>query len=125
MICYLYSNNELLGWADLLPSDPSMGCVAGEFHPNENYSRVQPIIREIFIHNGTLGERNNEKLAIAFEAKDGLNLQVRTESGIVLQPEGPIFLHDFTSVAPELEILLDVCGLRGELEDVFGQRADS
>jgi hypothetical protein len=129
MKCYLYLNDDLWGWADLQPAHPSRSCVAGAFHPNENYSTVQPLIREAAIHiteNGTLGEHDNAKLASAFKAKDKLNLRVRTESGIELEAVGPIFLEEINSGDLVLEIQLEVYGLDGRvLEEVFGWKGDS
>ena len=45
----IYSNKELIGMANLEVGDDSMGCLFGEFRPNEKYFQIaQNVIREFW-----------------------------------------------------------------------------
>ena len=118
--CLLFADETLLGWADLVPTDPSMGGVSGIFHPTESYSQVQPVIWDVVLHSEYLKANTPEGQA-AFAAKDALGLRVVTESNEPLEQVGPIWLDDFKDQVPDCEIELDVAGVPWwVLERIFG-----
>ena len=99
---FLYSNDEILGWSELIYTDPPMGCVRGSFYPNDNYKKIQPLIREMMMCDGTLGELDEERIKSLLPKKDALNLNVRTESGENLEPD-TISIEDWTGELEEEE----------------------
>jgi hypothetical protein len=117
MKCNLYSDEELVGWAELISTDPPMGCASGPFYPNDNYRKIQPIIREYHLYDGTLGEVNEQK-RIDTQAKiDALRLSVITEDGEVLDPAVGVHLADFSEELDEDPYQLDVIGLSFDIYD--------
>jgi hypothetical protein len=117
MRCNLYANEELIGWAELIPTDPPMGRAGGPFYPNENYGKIQPIIREYNLYDGTLGEVNGIKRAEAQAKIDALRLSVITEDGEVLDPAGGANIADFSQELDEDPYQLDVIGLPFDIYD--------
>lgn len=117
MRCNLYANEELVGWAELISTDPPMGCASGPFYPNDSYRKIQPIIREYHLFDGTLGEVNGEKRTEAQAKIDALRLSVITEDGEVLDPAGGIHIADFSEELDEDPYQLDVIGLPFDIYD--------
>jgi hypothetical protein len=117
MKCNLYANEEMVGWTELISTDPPMGRAGGPFYPNDSYRKIQPIIREIHLYDGTLGEVNGQK-RIEAEAKiDALRLSVITEDGEVLDPAGGVHIADFSEELDEDPYQLDVIGLPFDIYD--------
>ena len=115
--CRVYANGMLIGSAELIPVDPPMGCASGPFYPNDSYRKIQPIIREYHLYDGTLGEVNGQK-RIEAEAKiDALRLSVTTEEGEVLDTEVGVHIADFSEELGEDPYQLDVLGLPFDIYD--------
>jgi hypothetical protein len=115
--CRVYANGMLIGSVELIPVDPPMGCASGPFYPNDSYRKIQPIIREYHLYDGTLGEVNGQK-RIEAEAKiDALRLSVITEDGEVLDPEVGVHIADFSEELDEDPYQLDVLGLPFDIYD--------
>ena len=115
--CRVYANGRLIGSAELIPADPPMGCASGPFYPNDSYRKIQPIIREYHLYDGTLGEVNGQK-RIETEAKiDALRLSVTTEDGEVLDTEVGVHIADFSEELDEEPYQLDVLGLPFDVYD--------
>lgn len=117
MRCKLYANGELIGWAELISADPPMGCASGPFYPNDNYRKIQPIIREYNLYDGTLGEVNEQKRLKAQAKIDALRLSVITEDGEVLDPLSGVHIVDFSEELKEDPYQLDVLGLPFDIYD--------
>jgi hypothetical protein len=117
MKCNLYANEELVGWADLISTDPPMGCASGPFYPNESYGKIQPIIREYNLYDGTLGEVNEQKRIEAQDKIDALRLSVVTEDGETLDPLSGVHIVDFSEELVEDPYQLDVLGLAFDIYD--------
>jgi hypothetical protein len=113
----LYANEELVGWAELIPTDPPMGCASGPFYPNDSYRKIQPIVRECHLYDGSLGEVNEQKRIEAQAKIDALRLYVITEDGEVLDPEVGVHIADFSEELDEDPYQLDVIGLPFEIYD--------
>jgi hypothetical protein len=117
MRCNLYANDELVGWVELTHTDPPMGCASGPFYPNESYRRIQPIIREYNLYDGTLGEVNEQKRIEAQDKIDALRLSVVTEDGETLDPLNGVHIVDFSEELVEDPYQLDVLGLPFDIYD--------
>jgi hypothetical protein len=117
MKCNLYANEELVGWAELINTDPPMGSVSGPFHPNDNYKKIQPIIREHHLYDGTLGVVNEQKRLEAQAKIDALRLSVITEDGEALDPLSGVHIVDFSEELDEDPYQLDVLGLPFDIYD--------
>jgi hypothetical protein len=98
----LYANDEPVGRAEMVGFDPSMGGASGPFRPNENYLKVRPIIREFLKCDGSLGRRNDHELRKCQKKLDALHLQLRDETGRVLNTAN-IYLVDFSEELGEDE----------------------
>jgi len=107
----------LVGSAELIPADPPMGSASGPFYPNENYQRIQPIIREHNLYDGTLGEVNEQKLWEAQAKINALRLSVITEDGEALDPLSGVNIVDFSEELDEDPYQLDVLGLPFDIFD--------
>ncbi len=117
MRCNIYANGELVGWAELNSADPPMGCASGPFHPNDNYKKIQPIIREYHLYDGTLGEVDSQKRIEAQAKIDALRLSVVTEDGEVLDPACGVHIADFSEELDEDPYQIDVIGLPFDIYD--------
>ena len=117
MKCHVYTNGMLVGSAELIPADPPMGSASGPFYPNENYQRIQPIIREHNLYDGTLGEVNEQKLWEAQAKINALRLSVITEDGEALDPLSGVNIVDFSEELDEDPYQLDVLGLPFDIFD--------
>ncbi|HEY8459668.1 MAG TPA: hypothetical protein VIM99_04765 [Blastocatellia bacterium] len=113
----MYSNGKLVGSAELTPADPPMGSASGPFYPNDDYKKIQPIIREQLLYDGTLGEANAQKRLEAQAKIDALRLSVVTEDGEILDPAGAVHIADFSEELDEDPYQLDVLGLPFEIYD--------
>jgi hypothetical protein len=111
MKCHLYANGELVGWAELISTDPPMGCVSGPFYPNDNYRKIQPIIREHHLFDGSLGKKDEKKLIEAQDKISALCMVAITEYGEALDPVGGVHIVDFSEELDEDPYQLDVLGL--------------
>jgi hypothetical protein len=117
MKCNLYANDELVGLAELTHTDPPMGCASGPFYPNESYGKIQPIIREYNLYDGTLGEVNEQKRIETQDKIDALRLSVVTEDGETLDPLSGVHIVDFSEELDEDPYQLDVLGLPFDIYD--------
>jgi hypothetical protein len=117
MRCNLYANDELVGWAELIPTDPPMGCASGPFYPNDSYRKIQPVIREYNLYDGTLGEVNEQKRLEAQDKIDALRLSVITEDGEALDPLSGVHIVDYSEELAEDPYQLDVLGLPFDIYD--------
>jgi hypothetical protein len=115
--CHVHANGKLVGSAELIPTDPPMGCASGPFYPNDDYRKIQPIIREYHLYDGTLGEVNGQKRLEAEAKIDALRLSVITEDGEVLDPEVGVHISDFSEELDEDPYQLDVLGLPFDIYD--------
>jgi len=115
--CNVHANGKLVGSAELIPTDPPMGCASGPFYPNDGYRKIQPIIREYHLYDGTLGEVNGQKRLEAEAKIDALRLSVITEDGEVLDPEVGVHISDFSEELDEDPYQLDVLGLPFDIYD--------
>jgi hypothetical protein len=115
--CNVYANRILVGSVELIPTDPPMGCASGPFYPNDGYRKIQPIIREYHLYDGTLGEANGQKRLEAEAKIDALRLSVITEDGEVLDPEVGVHISDFSEELDEDPYQLDVLGLPFDIYD--------
>src|SRR5262245_39651029 len=115
--CYVYANRRLVGSAELIPTDPPMGCASGPFYPNDDYKEIQPIIREHNLYDGTLGEVNEQKRTEAQAKIDALLLSVITEDGEALDPLSGVHIVDFSEELDEDPYQLDVLGLPFDIYD--------
>src|SRR5215510_3084776 len=109
--CHVYANRILVGSAELIPTDPPMGCASGPFYPDDDYKEIQPIIREHNLFDGTLGEVNEQKRIEAQAKIDALRLSVITEDGEALDPLSGVHIADFSEELDEDPYHLDVLGL--------------
>src|SRR5262245_12158929 len=115
MKCHLYANGELVGWAELIHTDPSMGYVSGPFYPNESYKKIQPVIREHHLCDGTLGEKDEKRLKEVQAHISALRMVAITENGEVLDPIAGVHIVDFSEELPEEPYLLEILGLSHEV----------
>jgi hypothetical protein len=115
--CNVYANEMLVGSAELVPADPPMGYASGPFYPNDNYKKIQIIIREHHLYDGTLGKVNEQKLREAQAGIDALRLSVITEDGEVLDPSNGFDIVDFSGELDEDPYELEVLGLPFEIYD--------
>jgi hypothetical protein len=115
--CNVYTKGILIGSAELAPADPPMGVASGPFYPNDDYKKIQPIIREYLLYDGTIGEANAQKRLEAEAKIDVLRLSVITRDGEVLDPEVGVHIADFSGELDEDPYQLDVLGLSFEIYD--------
>ena len=114
---HVYANGMLVGSAELRPADPPMGCASGPFYPNDNYQKIQPIIRGHNLYDGTLGEVNEQKRIEAQDKIDALRLSVTTEDGEALDPLSGVHIADFSGELDEDPYELEVLGLPFDIYD--------
>ena len=120
----LYAGDECVGWSELPWADPPMGVVSGPFQPNDNYKKIQPTIREFHLHDGSLGDRNDNQLQEVMQKIRALALQVRAETGEVLLPVEGVHLTDFSEELEGEAIEITVLGLSNEQFEQFWPNAD-
>lgn len=120
----LYVSDECVGWSELPWADPPMSVVAGPFYPNENYKKVQPTVRELHFHDGSLGPHNESKRQEAMQKVGMLGLELRAETSEVLRPAGNVHLTDFSEELEEQAIEITAFGLPREQFLQFWPNAD-
>ncbi len=105
----VYSNEILIGTTDLKLGDESMGCVYGEFVPNQNYfNKVQEIVWKFW----ETGKPN-------FQEWDLLRLNVQLENGYFLYPIGGYTIDDIEDLREEPK-QINIAGLyRHVIDDFF------
>lgn len=104
MKAFIYSNQQLIGFAYLMKGDITMGGVYGEFHPNKHYTiAVQEIVRKI-----------NASLQLQNDHWSRLQLHAQLENGYRLEPIGGITLDD-TAELPDEPIRIDIAGLDSQI----------
>lgn len=105
----VYSNEILIGTTDLKLGDESMGCVYGEFVPNQNYfNKVQEIVWKFW----ETGKPN-------FQEWDLLRLNVKLENGYFLYPIGGYTIDDIEDLREEPK-QINIAGLyRHVIDDFF------
>jgi hypothetical protein len=94
-----------------------MGSANGPFYPNDNYQKIQPVIREHNLYDGTLGEVNEQKMLEAEAKINALRLSVITEDGETLDPLNGVDIADFSGELDEDPYELEVLGLPFEIYD--------
>jgi hypothetical protein len=115
--CNVYANGKLIGVAELAPADPPMGSASGSFYPNDDYKKIQPVIREHNLYDGTLGEVDEEKRLVSEAKINALGLSVITEDGEALDPSNGVHIVDFSEELDEDPYQLDVLGLPFDIFD--------
>jgi hypothetical protein len=114
MTFYLYAGEQMVGTSELPGADPPMGFVCGPFYPNPNYARIQPLIREAHLYDGSLGASNEEALERVRQKIGSLDLKIKTSTGDELHPAGGLHLTDFSVELNYEAIQLEVFGLSGD-----------
>jgi len=104
MTFYLYAGEQMVGTSELPGADPPMGFVCGPFYPNPNYARIQPLIREAHLYDGSLGASSEEALKRVQHKIDALNLKIKTSTCETLQPVGGVHLTDFSEEIEEIQL---------------------
>ncbi len=96
----IYSNKELIGTDNLEVGDDSMGCLFGEFRPNEKYFQIaQNVIREFW----KTQKPDYSKLK-------SLRLNVQLDNQYFLYPAGGITIEDSIEF-PDEPLIIDLAGL--------------
>jgi hypothetical protein len=105
----VFSNEFLIGTADLKLEDESMGCVYGEFVPNQNYfDKVQKVVWKFW-------ETNKPD----YKEWYSLRLNVQLENGYFLYPIGGYTIDDIEDLKDEPK-RIDIAGLyRHVINDFF------
>ena len=111
MKCHVYANGELIGWVELISTDPPMGCVSGPFNPNDNYKKIQPVIREHHLYDGSFGKKDEKKLQEVQANINAMCIIAITDDGEVLDPVGGVCIDDFSGELDEDPYQLSVLGL--------------
>ena len=115
--CNIYANGKLIGRAELAPADPPMGSASGSFYPNDDYKKIQPVIREHNLYDGTLGEVDEGKRLVTEAKINALGLAVITEAGETLDPLNGVHIVDFSEELDEDPYQIDVLGLSFDIYD--------
>jgi hypothetical protein len=115
--CNVYANGILVGSTELIAADPPMGVASGSFSPNNDYKKIQPVVREYLLYDGTIGEANAQKRIEAQARLEALGLSVITKDGEALDPAGGVHIADFSEELDEDPYQLDVLGLSFEIYD--------
>jgi hypothetical protein len=105
----IYSHTVLIGTAELYIGDESMGCVFGEFIPENNYYQsTQKLIWDFW-----KAKKSDYKKIIS------LRLNAQLENGYFLYPVGGITIEDSRELPNEPK-LIDIAGLdRHVINDFF------
>jgi len=105
----VFSNEFLIGTTDLTLGDESMGCVYGEFFPNQNYfDKVQNLVWRF-------GETNKPD----YKEWYSLRLNVQLQNGYFLYPIGGYTIDDIEDLKYEPK-RIDIAGLyRHVINDFF------
>ena len=110
----IYSHKELIGTTELKVGDESMGCVYGDFIPNETYYKTfQKSVWDFWRTN----KPNYKKWY-------SLRLNVQLENGYFLFPTGGYTIDDIQELPDELK-RINIAGLdRHIFEDYFLQNTE-
>jgi hypothetical protein len=105
----VYSNEILIGTTDLKLGDESMGCVFGEFLPNQNYyDKIQKVVWKFW-------ETNKPD----YKEWYSLRLNVQLENGYFLYPIGGYTIDDMEDLKDESK-RIEITGLyRHVIDDFF------
>lgn len=105
----IFSNELLIGTADLKLSDESMGCVYGEFSLNQNYfDKVQQYVWRFW-------ETNKPN----YQEWNSLRLNVQLENGYFVYPIGGYTIEDIKDLQEEPK-QIEIAGLyRHVIDDFF------
>ncbi|MBC9914019.1 hypothetical protein [Chitinophaga varians] len=96
----VFVGDLLIGTAELLPGDVSMGGLYGLFTPNENYfAEIQPLVHRF----------NNDRQRDIAEWI-GIDFRVQLQDGYQLQPVGGYTFEDVPEL-PEEPIRLEIGGV--------------
>ena len=90
MKCWIYGNDEVLGWTVFRLADPSMGVVHGVFHPLAPYAKLQTLIQ-------ATTEARVEQTPLRPEIEEALSritFSARTEQGEPLEPVAGVLIED-------------------------------
>jgi hypothetical protein len=105
----VYSKEILIGTTNLKLGDESMGCVYGDFFPNQNYfDKIQKYVWRFW-------ETNNPN----YKEWNSLRLNVQLENGYFLHPIGGYTIDDIEDFKDEPK-RIDIAGLyRHVIDDFF------
>lgn len=107
MKAFIYANQQLIGFANLIKGDITMGGLYGEFHPNEYYKLViQRIVHQI------------NTLKLQGDKWTGLQLHAQLENGYRLEPVGGITLDDIAEL-PDEPIRIDIAGVDTQIIQTY------
>lgn len=96
----IYANKTIIGTADLHVGDASMGCVFGEFIPNDNYfNDIQKVVWEFW-------ETNKPD----YKKWHSLRFNVRLDNGYFLFPSGG-YTFDDNPDSPNEPKRIDIAGI--------------
>jgi len=96
----IYSHKTIIGTADLQVGDESMGCVFGQFIPNDNYfNDIQKFVWEFWTTNKP-----------DYEKWYSLRFNARLDNGFFLFPEGG-YTFDDSPDFPNEPKRIDIAGI--------------
>ena len=100
MQCLIYSQGELIGEATFTALDSGMGVVYAPFHPNQNYDKISPLIREFSLLGSFADINATEETRLhaeeVFRRLQALELQACTLAGEDTDPAGGVSIEDFS-----------------------------
>lgn len=96
----IYAHKTIIGTADLQVGDESMGCVFGEFIPNDNYFKdIQKFVWEFWANNKPNYSRWNS-----------LRFNVQLDNGFFLFPSAGYTIDDMPEL-PDEPKRIDIAGI--------------
>ena len=96
----IYSHKTIIGTSDLQVGDESMGCVFGQFIPNDNYFKdIQKFVWEFWTNNNP-----------DYEKWFSLRLNVQLDNGFFLFPCGGFTIDDSLNL-PNNPKRIDIAGI--------------
>ncbi|OAQ40229.1 hypothetical protein A5893_04545 [Pedobacter psychrophilus] len=99
----IYSHKTIIGTVDLQVGDESMGCVYGEFLPNQNYYKdIQKFIWEFW-----------DSKNLDYRKWNSLRFNARLENEYFLFPHGGYTFDDISDL-PDEPIRIDIMGINIE-----------
>jgi hypothetical protein len=104
----VYSNELIIGEANLQIVDENMGCISGNFIPSNNY---YGLIQEAVWEFWATPKPNYLKW-------HALNLHVKISDGNILNPEGGYSINDLKEL-PDEPITIDIIGLHSDTIALF------
>ena len=95
----VYSGDLHVGDAELVATDPPMGCAGGPFRPLASYLRIRPMVQEFC---QVFRDRASRDVYSAARARfDALDWTLVAYDGAVLRPSGGIDLYDFEELGDD------------------------